>query len=227
MSTKVKKSNAEKRKEKASVALESSKHMFDTYYRSVYGERWTNLSEALMKPMSHCAMWNIFASAVAEEDHTCRKVRDSFLQLNAVCLHISERLECFFLPHNGVDSHNFPPPPRCEESGRFCYYPLDAASLLPVIALDIQEGEHVLDMCAAPGGKSLALAMRLNLWPRAFGRLHCNDVSTDRRRRLRQVLDSYLPASTVEECVRVTGYDFTSWRVGEADLYDKGKKSTR
>ena len=34
---------------------------------------------------------------------------------------------------------------------------MDAASILPVIALDLQEGDSVLDLCAAPGGKSLCI----------------------------------------------------------------------
>ena len=37
------------------------------------------------------------------------------------------------------------------------YYLLDAASVLPCLALDVQEGHTVLDLCAAPGGKTLAL----------------------------------------------------------------------
>lgn len=37
------------------------------------------------------------------------------------------------------------------------YYLLNAASLLPVLALEVQDGEKVLDLCAAPGGKSVAL----------------------------------------------------------------------
>lgn len=37
------------------------------------------------------------------------------------------------------------------------YYLLNAASLLPVLALELRDGEKVLDMCAAPGGKSIAL----------------------------------------------------------------------
>ncbi len=37
------------------------------------------------------------------------------------------------------------------------YYLLNAASLLPVLSLNVKEGEHVLDLCAAPGGKSLAI----------------------------------------------------------------------
>ena len=34
---------------------------------------------------------------------------------------------------------------------------MDAASLLPVLALNLQPTETVLDLCAAPGGKSLAM----------------------------------------------------------------------
>lgn len=35
------------------------------------------------------------------------------------------------------------------------YYLMDASSLLPVLALSLRPGDSVLDMCAAPGGKSL------------------------------------------------------------------------
>lgn len=37
------------------------------------------------------------------------------------------------------------------------YYLMDAASVLPCLALDVQEGHNVLDLCAAPGGKTLTL----------------------------------------------------------------------
>jgi 16S rRNA C967 or C1407 C5-methylase (RsmB/RsmF family) len=49
-------------------------------------------------------------------------------------------------------------------------------------------GARILDACAAPGGKSLVLASRLG--PGA--RLLCNELSADRRRRLRDVLDRHL-----------------------------------
>lgn len=36
------------------------------------------------------------------------------------------------------------------------YYLMDGGSILPVLALDLQFGDRVLDMCSAPGGKALA-----------------------------------------------------------------------
>ena len=37
------------------------------------------------------------------------------------------------------------------------YYCMDGASLLPVLALGIEKDDTVLDLCASPGGKSLAI----------------------------------------------------------------------
>lgn len=42
-------------------------------------------------------------------------------------------------------------------SGLLGYYLMDAASVLPCLALDVKQGHNVLDLCAAPGGKTLAL----------------------------------------------------------------------
>ena len=40
---------------------------------------------------------------------------------------------------------------------------MDAASVMPVIALDVQPTDQVLDLCAAPGGKSQLLLQCLDM----------------------------------------------------------------
>jgi len=79
------------------------------------------------------------------------------------------------------------PAPKAGLLGTLGYYCMDAASLLPVIALDLKPGVSVLDMCSGPGGK--ALAMLQTLTPAS---LVCNDVNHDRVRRVIRVLDQYM-----------------------------------
>lgn len=47
--------------------------------------------------------------------------------------------------------------PRPDQLGYLGYYLMDAASVLPCLVLNVKEGHNVLDLCAAPGGKTLAL----------------------------------------------------------------------
>ncbi len=64
------------------------------------------------------------------------------------------------------------------------FYVMNAASLKPVLALDPQPGEVILDACAAPGGKSVAIAHRLQ----NQGQLDCTDSSPARLHRLRDTI---------------------------------------
>jgi 16S rRNA C967 or C1407 C5-methylase (RsmB/RsmF family) len=59
-------------------------------------------------------------------------------------------------------------------------YPMNASSLLPVLALNPQPGETVLDACAAPGGKALMIAEQIG----ATGTLLANDICGPRRQRM-------------------------------------------
>lgn len=94
-------------------------------------------------------------------------------------------------------------------------YFMDEASILVANTLPLRQGDRVLDMCAAPGGKSLVLASRLQ----GTGSLVCNDRSSERRERLRNVLESSLPDAWKRQ-VSVTSHDSTKWGIYEKDAYD-------
>ncbi len=95
-------------------------------------------------------------------------------------------------------------------------YFLDRASLYPVEALKLSKAEHILDMCAAPGGKSLAIATQM---PES-ALLTSNDRSANRRGRLKKVLDEHLPEG-IRARVTVTGHDASRWGLHEQNCYDR------
>lgn len=72
------------------------------------------------------------------------------------------------------------------------FYPMNASSLIPVLALDPQSNETVLDACAAPGGKTLMIAdhMQSQKLPLA-GELIANDNATQRRFKLQHTIHDY------------------------------------
>nr|XP_005993600.1 PREDICTED: 5-methylcytosine rRNA methyltransferase NSUN4 [Latimeria chalumnae] len=67
---------------------------------------------------------------------------------------ISPNIKCFVFPRSDITRFS---PTRPDGLGILGYYLMDAASVLPVLALNVQPGHTVLDLCAAPGGKTLAL----------------------------------------------------------------------
>lgn len=104
---------------------------------------------------------------------------------------------------------------KTELPGVRCYF-MDAASILPIYALDVKAGESVLDLCAAPGGKSLLMAWRLG----AQGSLVANDRSPDRRGRLKRTLEE-LTVPEQRPLIKVTGHEAGGWGLHEKDIYDK------
>ncbi len=95
-------------------------------------------------------------------------------------------------------------------------YYLDEASRFAAESVGAEPGEKVLDMCAAPGGKTLVIALAL----RGEGTLVANDRSAARRARLHRVLADYLPEA-LRSTVKVTGHDATRWGLFEQDAYDR------
>jgi 16S rRNA (cytosine1407-C5)-methyltransferase len=81
-------------------------------------------------------------------------------------------------------------------------YFLGEASYRAAKSLRHGEGSRILDACAAPGGKTLVLALDLQ----AGATITANDVSGERRRRLIANLDERLPPE-LRERITITGRD--------------------
>ncbi|XP_053248515.1 5-methylcytosine rRNA methyltransferase NSUN4 [Podarcis raffonei] len=125
---------------------------------------------------------------------------------------ISPNIKCYTFPKGDISLFH---PARPDMLGVLGYYLLDAASILPVLALNVQPGNLVLDLCAAPGGKMLAL-----LQTGCCRQLAANDLSVSRTRRLHQILHSYLPEE-LSEIVRITSWDGRKWGELEMNTYDR------
>jgi 5-methylcytosine rRNA methyltransferase NSUN4 len=103
-----------------------------------------------------------------------------------------------------------------DENGLLRYYVMDPASYWAALALEVQDGDQVLDMCAAPGGKSLVLAEAL----KTSGELLANEMSEARRDRLKKVIQQYIPRH-VRDRVWVTGKDGGKFALTHKQKFDR------
>ena len=166
---------------------------FNQFYSDMYGDRWPRLKEALLAPKKHVAVLNPFSKF---------KFPEQPLLVTGVSF-----------DHDVKEV--FPQPEKTDE-GYINYYLMDAASILPVEALDLHPGEKVVDLCAAPGGKSFLCALKL----KNQGLLVSNDRSAARRARIHRIFDDYLPKSEQKNHT-VTGHDATKWSLYQKSIYDK------
>ncbi len=95
-------------------------------------------------------------------------------------------------------------------------YVMDGASIRAAQALQVKSGESVLDLCAAPGGKTLILLEALQ----GKGSLVANELSSARRRRLDEVLRTHVPEE-FQRLVRITGFDGNQFGLKKKNEFDK------
>lgn len=96
-----------------------------------------------------------------------------------------------------------------------CYY-LDPASYEAALSLTINEGDYILDMCSAPGGKALVLASRL----KENCKLLCNEISAARRERLIKVINTIQNPILLSR-IEITPYDATKFGLHRPSSFDK------
>ena len=94
-------------------------------------------------------------------------------------------------------------------------YYLDSASILAALCLPLDEAEEILDLCAAPGGKTLVLASRM----KENACLSSNERSPQRKHRLSTVVEECLPPD-ISQRVRVSCSDGSTWCTRQTQCFD-------
>ncbi|KAF2859553.1 S-adenosyl-L-methionine-dependent methyltransferase, partial [Piedraia hortae CBS 480.64] len=146
---------------------------FHDHFAATYGaERWEkSLYPALAKPTRHAVLANRYSDGKI----TGQKVEFPVENCEITCLLDDE----------------FPQPQITNRP--LTHWLLDAASVLAAALLDVSAGDKVLDLCAAPGGKSIALSQCLWHAENAASRLVVNESDSKRFARLKRNLKAYLP----------------------------------
>ncbi|KAM6990331.1 5-cytosine rRNA methyltransferase NSUN4 [Tautogolabrus adspersus] len=220
---------------------------FDSTYSIQLGKLWPSVRVALLSERKYGALLNNFAhdAVLADfEAQGCRDfIRDAYTEAQPCLekesevvaeeesipvstkksdsdsqqlapLQLSLNIKCLVFPRGDITRFR---PARPDTKRLLGYYLMDAASVLPCLALNVQGGHNVLDLCAAPGGKTLAL-----LQTHSIGFLCVNDNSASRTTRLRKVLQSYIPKELLtDEKLRITSFDGTQWGEIERNTFDR------
>ena len=178
---------------------------------SRYGDRWQqSLYPALAEGTRYTALWNRYAPRTDFDKVVGAQDALERIHFPSAPNDIqAENLACFIRKNNS-DQENPPfPQPEKATNGILTHWNLDAASALAVHILRVEPSDRVLDLCAAPGGKSLALAQ--SIWPHLQpdypgpplppakkGALHSNEFDGPRNKRLADNLSAYLPSSLAQ-----------------------------
>lgn len=102
------------------------------------------------------------------------------------------------------------------QNGSCKSYFLDSASILAAASIPLERGKKILDLCAAPGGKTLILASLMD----SDATLVSNDRSPSRKMRLVKVCDESLP-SEIRERVNISCSDGAKWCTRQQECFDR------
>ena len=108
--------------------------------------------------------------------------------------------------------------PERLENGLLKEYFMDLASVLLAQTLPLENAARVLDMCAAPGGKSLVLFSRLSKLS-SQSEFIANEISGSRRDALTKVIQNYIPMSERKN-IWVKGQDGVRYGMTQPESFD-------
>ena len=168
---------------------------FDKYFTEVYKERWSLLKAALLVKEKQVLRKNFF-SQIQETYGLQHAFERAYWMSEEFQTHQKELLR--------------------DQNDIFDYYIMDPASYLAVLHFPIRDTDKVLDMCAAPGGKSLILAEKIF----SHGELIANELSESRRSRLIKVVQNYIPKE-LRQNIWVKGWDAQFFGLKMPDNFDK------
>ncbi|MEA3336547.1 MAG: RNA methyltransferase [Chloroflexota bacterium] len=176
-------------------------------YRPIVGD-WAAFQEALRRPLPTCIWTNTLRIT---PDRLAALLAQAGIQVEPLPWYPSAfKLAPDVLENTQSIARDFRPGRRWEFLAGL-YHVQEEVSLLPVVLMDPQPGERVLDLCAAPGNKTAQAAVTMA----NRGTVVANDRSFLRMRATRQVLErlGLVTVSTVTS----NGASFP----GEAGLFDR------